>query len=119
MPAGPALLLAAAAIALWAMPNGRSAKAPTRFARLIAEVRRGVPEISPKELHARLGRVGATPRVIDIREEVEWRNGRIPSSEHIARGILEMITGPPRPPGAGAEESAASTVRASSTASAG
>ena len=75
------LLLAAGAAAPPAPP-------PPSFAALVERARRGIVEVSPAELKARL----ASPRpplLVDVREDSEWAQGRLPGAVHMSRGTLE------------------------------
>ena len=56
------------------------------FVILVDEAKARVPEISIDELDARR-RAGA--RVIDVREDDEFRAGHVPGAEHIGKGVIE------------------------------
>jgi len=58
------------------------------FLRLVDEVRAGVKEVGPREVHSRM-EGGEKFHLIDIREESEFAAGRIRGAVHIGRGILE------------------------------
>src|SRR5262245_31560882 len=55
------------------------------FEALVDEARPRVAEVSAEEVAARLGSV----RVIDVREDDEFRAGRIAGAEHIGKGVIE------------------------------
>ncbi len=59
-----------------------------RFEALVSGVMKEVQEIGAAELIERLQ--GAQPPVVvDVREDHEWQDGRIPGAVHLGRGILE------------------------------
>jgi rhodanese-related sulfurtransferase len=58
------------------------------FLALVEEARRRVVEVSVDELAARQAR-GERPRVIDVREDDEWRAGHVLGAEHLGKGIIE------------------------------
>jgi rhodanese-related sulfurtransferase len=58
------------------------------FEALVDDAKRRVVEIDIDELQARRGR-GDSPRLIDVREDDEWRAGRVAGAEHIGRGVIE------------------------------
>lgn len=66
---------------------GQKAPEPSRFERLVAEARKNAAEITPAALRERLKSPGLV--LIDVREEREWRAGRIPGAVHLSRGVLE------------------------------
>jgi len=72
----------------------------TSYLELVVEARRRISEISVPEL-AELdpGEVA----LVDVREGVEWEQGKIPGAFHIPRGVLEgtvgQLVGPPGLPG--------------------
>ncbi|GAC1514706.1 MAG: hypothetical protein NVS1B4_03000 [Gemmatimonadaceae bacterium] len=55
---------------------------------LIAEAKDHIAEITPAELRALRATHGDVV-VIDVREDREWRLGRIPGADHMSRGTLE------------------------------
>ncbi|MDX6771147.1 MAG: rhodanese-like domain-containing protein [Elusimicrobiota bacterium] len=83
----PAVLLAAALLALLALPTREQPSRP-RFARLVAEAKLRVPELTPAELSALLAGPGA-PLVVDVREPDEWARGHLPGAVHLSKGVLE------------------------------
>jgi rhodanese-related sulfurtransferase len=54
------------------------------FEHLVDQTRQRVREISVDEVHAR--RRG---RLVDVREDDEWRAGHVPGAEHIGKGVIE------------------------------
>jgi rhodanese-related sulfurtransferase len=59
-----------------------------RFLALVESVRPTVKETSVHEVRERLSR-GEPFHLIDVREDHEWRDGRIPGAAHLGRGVLE------------------------------
>ena len=69
---------------------------PTSYPELVLAARRRISEISVAEL------AGLAPdemTLVDVREGVEWEQGKIPGAFHIPRGVLEsaigQLAGPP------------------------
>ena len=60
-----------------------------RYADLLADALRRVPEIQPWDLRERLAR-DAPPLVLDVREPGEFALARIPGSINVPRGVLEQ-----------------------------
>jgi rhodanese-related sulfurtransferase len=58
------------------------------YLRLVNEVRAYVREHTLDEFLARL-RAGEQVILLDVREESEWRAGRLPGAYHLGRGCLE------------------------------
>ncbi len=58
------------------------------FVALVDDARQRVRELTIDELQARRAR-GDRPRLIDVREDDEWRAGRAAGAEHLGRGVLE------------------------------
>lgn len=58
------------------------------FVRLVDEARRAIQECNCEDVHRRLE---AQDRfhLVDVREDHEWRKGRIKGATHLSRGILE------------------------------
>ena len=58
------------------------------FVRLVDEARRGIQECTCEDVHRR---IEAQERfhLVDVREDHEWRKGRIKGATHLSRGILE------------------------------
>lgn len=59
-----------------------------RFLRLVESARTHVREVSVAEVKRRLD-LGEPFELVDVREESEWRAGRLPSARHLGKGILE------------------------------
>jgi rhodanese-related sulfurtransferase len=60
-----------------------------RYADLLADALRRVPEIQPWDLRERLAR-DAPPLLLDVREPGEFALARIPGSINVPRGVLEQ-----------------------------
>ena len=58
-------------------------KHSAEFEALVDEARPRVREISVEEVRAQ------KPRLIDVREDDEWRAGHAASAEHIGKGVIE------------------------------
>ena len=56
------------------------------FLRLVDEVRGRVREVSVGEA---LERAAAGARLVDVREDGEWEQGRARGAEHMGRGVIE------------------------------
>lgn len=56
---------------------------------MLGEARKEVREAAPPEVRQKL-QVEHALRLIDVREDDEWRAGHLPGAEHIARGVLEF-----------------------------
>lgn len=59
---------------------------------LLAEARREVREVSPQEVNQKL-QAEQKVKVIDVRDDDEWRAGHLPGAEHVTRGMLEFRLG--------------------------
>lgn len=59
-----------------------------RFLALVEDAKTRVREISIPQLKARHAK-GERPLLIDVREDREWEQGRIPGARHLGRGVLE------------------------------
>ena len=59
-----------------------------RFLRHVGEAKARVREMTAAEVMARLDR-GARFQLVDVREESEWAQGRLPSAVHVSKGVLE------------------------------
>lgn len=59
---------------------------------LLAEARKEIREVSVQEVQQRLQ---AEPRlrVIDVRDDDEWRAGHLSGAQHVTRGTLEFKIG--------------------------
>lgn len=55
------------------------------FLKLVEHVRGHIREISTDEVRRRMGAF----RLIDVREDHEWQENRIPGAEHLGKGIIE------------------------------
>ena len=58
------------------------------YRELLAQVRSEVDEVGTTELRERLAN-GATPLLLDVREQDEWQEGHLPGALHLPRGTLE------------------------------
>ena len=58
------------------------------FLALVEDARRRVQEMTIDDLQARQKK-GERFRLVDVREDDEWRAGRAASAEHLGRGIIE------------------------------
>tara|TARA_B100000900_G_C20429385_1_gene654313 strand:- start:335 stop:691 length:357 start_codon:yes stop_codon:yes gene_type:complete len=58
------------------------------FQDLVQEALKNIPEVDIYQLKEKI-ESNKQIRLIDIREDREWVSGRIPSSYHIGRGVLE------------------------------
>jgi rhodanese-related sulfurtransferase len=56
------------------------------FLRLVADAKTRVREVSIDEARAR---VAAGARLVDVREDREWEQGRAAGAEHLGRGVIE------------------------------
>lgn len=63
----------------------------TPFARFLSSLRRTIVEIEGKEAANILAADEAL--LIDVREQNEWQQGRIPGAVHIPRSIIEIQIG--------------------------
>lgn len=59
-----------------------------RFLALTEAAVRAVREMTPQQLMERQAR-GASPLVVDVREDHEWQAGRMPGAVHLGKGIIE------------------------------
>lgn len=58
------------------------------FLALVDDLKTNVREVSIRETQDRL-RDNPDARLIDIREDSEWANGRAAGAEHIGKGVIE------------------------------
>jgi rhodanese-related sulfurtransferase len=65
-----------------------SMKHSREFEALVDDAKSRIQEITIGELLDRQGR-GETLRLIDTREDDEWRAGHVRGAEHIGRGVIE------------------------------
>jgi adenylyltransferase/sulfurtransferase len=56
---------------------------------MVAEAKQVVPEVSVQDVHRRLAE-GSPPKLIDVRDPDEYREGAIPGAIPISRGFLEF-----------------------------
>lgn len=61
---------------------------PARFLALVAETRKRIKEISPRELKKKLDEQDPF-YLVDVREDEEWASGHLPNAMHISKGIIE------------------------------
>lgn len=59
-----------------------------RFVQLVEDAKRHIPEIAAPTVRAAL-EADRPLHLLDVREDHEWADGRIPGAEHLGRGILE------------------------------
>lgn len=83
-----AAYILASAPAAMAPPSPARPRELSRFESRVEESRRRVPELAPGELQALL-ESGHDFALIDVREEAEWDEGRIPGALHACKGVLE------------------------------
>ena len=60
----------------------------TGFQKLVAEAKKHITEISPRDAAAKLN--GGEAVIIDVRDKVEWDEGHIPGATHMSRGTIEF-----------------------------
>ena len=58
------------------------------FLELVNDAKRRVTEVTVEDVEARRAR-GERFRLIDVREDDEWRAGHARGAEHLGRGVLE------------------------------
>jgi rhodanese-related sulfurtransferase len=58
------------------------------FLLLVEDAKTRIDEITIDELDARR-RNGERLRIIDVREDDEWRAGHVPGAQHIGKGVIE------------------------------
>jgi rhodanese-related sulfurtransferase len=58
------------------------------FLALVEDARQRVHELTVDELEARRAR-GERLRLVDVREDDEWRAGHAAGAEHLGRGVIE------------------------------
>src|SRR5919108_119372 len=59
-----------------------------RFLELVGEAKKHVREMDIDDVRRRLER-GDPMHLVDVREDEEWQNGRIPGAIHIGKGVIE------------------------------
>jgi rhodanese-related sulfurtransferase len=60
----------------------------TGFQKLVAEAKKNITEISPRDAAAKLGSGEAV--IVDVRDKDEWDEGHIPGATHMSRGTIEF-----------------------------
>jgi rhodanese-related sulfurtransferase len=60
----------------------------TRFEELVAEAKKSITEISPKDGAEKAKKGEAV--IVDVRERDEWDEGHIPDAVHLSRGTIEL-----------------------------
>jgi rhodanese-related sulfurtransferase len=60
----------------------------TGFEKLVAEAKKHITEISPRDAAAKLNSSDAV--IIDVRDKDEWDEGHIRGATHISRGTIEL-----------------------------
>jgi rhodanese-related sulfurtransferase len=58
------------------------------FLKLVEDAKTRVRELTVEEARARL-RENPSARLVDVREDDEWRRGRAAGAEHLGRGVIE------------------------------
>ncbi|HAU1150504.1 TPA: sulfurtransferase [Legionella pneumophila] len=58
------------------------------FLKLVAEAKTRINEISPQILKSKIDNHEKLI-IIDVREEDEWKTGKIPNAIHLSKGIIE------------------------------
>jgi rhodanese-related sulfurtransferase len=59
-----------------------------RFEKLVAEAKKKITEISPREAAEKSKSGGAV--IVDVREKDEWDDEHIPDAIHMSRGTIEL-----------------------------
>jgi rhodanese-related sulfurtransferase len=59
-----------------------------RYEKLVAEAKKHVTEISPRDAATKLK--GGEAVIVDVRDKDEWDEGRIPGAIHMSRGTIEL-----------------------------
>jgi rhodanese-related sulfurtransferase len=59
-----------------------------KFLRIVEEAKSRIVEIGPAEVKRKLDS-GEHFHLVDVREESEWVEGRVPGARHLGKGILE------------------------------
>jgi rhodanese-related sulfurtransferase len=70
-------------------PAPSAVPAPSRYAALAAEAKLRTRAIPVSELKVRLDVAQPGLLLVDVREDSEWEQGRLPGAVHMSRGILE------------------------------
>ena len=61
---------------------------PNRFQKLVAEAKKRIAEISPRDAQQQTERGDAV--LIDVREDEDWRQDRAKGAKHLNRGVIEL-----------------------------
>lgn len=59
-----------------------------KFLEVVNDARRQVRECTVADVAGRLDR-GETFRLLDVREDSEWAEGRLPGAMHLGKGVIE------------------------------
>ncbi|NOX54807.1 MAG: sulfurtransferase [Planctomycetes bacterium] len=59
-----------------------------RFLKVVEDAKTRIRECTVQEVKQKLD-AGETFHLIDVREESEWKAGRLPKAKHLCKGILE------------------------------
>ncbi|HEU0208711.1 MAG TPA: rhodanese-like domain-containing protein [Candidatus Udaeobacter sp.] len=60
----------------------------SRYRKLVADAKKHITEISPEDAAAKLASGEAI--MVDVREQDEWNQERIPGANHLSRGTIEF-----------------------------
>src|SRR5262245_8235553 len=58
------------------------------FLAIVAEAKGRIRETTPEDIRRRQ-QVGERFHLVDVREDGEWANGRLPGATHLGKGIIE------------------------------
>ncbi|HET6880923.1 MAG TPA: rhodanese-like domain-containing protein [Pirellulales bacterium] len=61
---------------------------PSRFKDLVSDAKRRVKEVTIDEVRKRLDG-GERVQLVDVREDSEWVQGRLPGAVHLSKGVIE------------------------------
>ena len=61
---------------------------PNRFQTLVADAKQRITEISAEEARAVAQRGDA--KLIDVREESDWKQGHAEGAQHLSKGVIEL-----------------------------
>src|ERR1051325_3877446 len=65
-----------------------TAMSESEYAKLVADAKKNITEISAEEAAARMQNAEAT--IVDVREKDEWDESHIPNAIHMSRGTIEL-----------------------------
>ena len=65
---------------------------PKTVQELLAEARKEVREVTAQEVNQKL-QSERQVKLLDVRDDDEWRAGHLPGAEHVTRGMLEFRIG--------------------------